>query len=108
MTSEKNKWSLVKKDMRFDPAVQMELPQTHIVNLQDEDVSLEMNLRLEKVFQRIDPLADFNPLVRFLIRTFKAKPSITSFHSTGSGKLTLSGQEKAITCTAVHELVNNT
>jgi hypothetical protein len=108
MTSETNKWSLIKTDMRFDPAVQMELPQTHLVNLQDEDVSLEMDLRLEKVFQKIDPLSDFNPLVRFLIRTFKAKPSITSLHSTGSGKLTLSGQEKDITCTAVHELVRNT
>ncbi len=108
MTSETNKWSLIKTDMRFDPTAQMELPQTHLVNLQDEDLSLEMDLRLEKVFQKIDPLSDFNPLVRFLIRTFKAKPSITSFYSIGSGKLTLPGQEKAITCTAVHELVRNT
>ena len=107
LTSETKKWSMTKTDMRFDPVAQMELPQTHLVKLQDEDLSLEMNLRLEKVFQKIDPLADFNPLVRFLIRTFKAKPSITSLYSTGPGKLTLSGQEKAITCTAVHELVRN-
>ena len=107
LTSETKKWSMTKTDMRFDPVAQMELPQTHLVKLQDEDLSLEMNLRLEKVFQKIDPLADFNPLIRFLIRTFKAKPSITSLYSTGPGKLTLSGQEKAITCTAVHELVRN-
>jgi len=107
MTSETKKWSLTKADIRFDPMAQMELPHTHLVKLQDEDLSLEMDLRLEKVFQKIDPLADFNPLVRFLIRTFKAKPSITSLYSTGPGKLTLSGQEKAITCTAVHELVRN-
>jgi hypothetical protein len=66
-----------------------------------------MDLHLDKVFQKIDPLADFNPLVRFLIRTFKGKPSITSFFSVGSGKLNLSGRESALTCTAVHELVRN-
>jgi len=107
LTSENNKWSLTKKDIKFDPVAQMELPHTHFVKLQDEDVSLEMNLQLEKVFQRIDPLADFNPLVRFLIRTFKAKPSITSFYSIGAGKLNLSGRENALTCTAIHELVRN-
>jgi hypothetical protein len=45
--------------------------------------------------------------MRFLIRTFKAKPIITSFFSVGSGKLSYSGQKKTITCTAVHELVKN-
>ena len=107
MTSETKKWSLTKADMRFDPVAQMELPQTHLVKLQDEDLSLEMNLRLEKVFQKIDPLADFNPLVRFLIRTFKAKPSIISLYSVGPGTLNLAGRENALTCTAVHELVRN-
>jgi len=107
MTSETKKWSLTKADMRFDPVAQMELPRTHLVKLQDEDLSLEMNLRLEKVFQKIDPLADFNPLVRFLIRTFKAKPSIISLYSVGPGTLNLAGRENALTCTAVHELVRN-
>ncbi len=107
MTSETKKWSMTKTDMRFDPVAQMELPRTHLVKLQDEDLSLEMNLRLEKAFQKIDPLADFNPLVRFLIRTFKAKPSITSLYSIGPGTLNLAGQENALTCTAVHELVRN-
>ena len=107
MTSETNKWSLTKTDIKFDPVAQMELPQTHLVKLKDEDLSLEMDLRLEKIFQKIDPLADFNPLVRFLIRTFKAKPSIISLYSVGKGKLNLAGREKALTCTAVHELVRN-
>ena len=107
MTSETKKWSLTKTDMRFDPVAQMELPQTHLVKLQDEDLSLDMDLRLEKVFQKIDPLADFNPLVRFLIRTFKAKPSIISLYSVGPGTLNLAGRENALTCTAVHELVRN-
>lgn len=105
MTSETNKWSLTKTDMRFDPVAQMELPQTHLVKLQDEDLSLEMELRLEKIFQKIDPLADFNPVVRFLIRTFKAKPSIISLYSVGSGTLDLAGRENALTCTAVHEFI---
>jgi hypothetical protein len=107
LTSETNKWGLTKADIKFDPLAQMEIPHTHVVKLQDEDLSLEIDLRLEKVFQKIDPLADFNPLVRFLVRTFKAKPSITSFHSVGAGTLNLAGQEKALTCTAVHELVRN-
>jgi len=107
MTSETNKWSLTKTDIKFDPVAQMELPQTHLVKLKDEDLSLEMDLRLEKIFQKIDPLADFNPLVRFLIRTFKAKPSIISLYSVGSGTLNLAGRENALTCTAIHELVRN-
>jgi hypothetical protein len=107
LTSETNKWILTKTDIKLDPVAHMELPHTHLVKLQDEDVSLEMNLRLEKVFQKIDPLADFNPLTRFLIRTFKAKPSITSFYSVGAGNLNLSGRENALTCTAIHELVRN-
>ncbi|MCK4361785.1 MAG: hypothetical protein KAW13_00720 [Dehalococcoidia bacterium] len=107
MTSETNKWSLSKTDIKFDPVAQMELPQTHLVKLKDEDLSLEMDLQLEKIFQKIDPLADFNPLVRFLIRTFKAKPSIISLYSVGSGTLNLAGRENALTCKAVHELVRN-
>ena len=108
LTTETNKWNLTKTDIKFDPAALMEIPHTHVVKLEDENLSLEMNLRLEKVFQRIDPLADFNPLVRFLIRTFKAKPSITSLYSIGEGKLNLSGHENTLTCTAIHELVRNT
>ena len=107
MTSETNKWSLTKTDIKFDPVAQMELPQTHRVKLQDKDLSLELNLQLENVFQKVDLLADFNPLVRFLIRTFKAKPITMAFLSVGTGKLNLSGQENALTCTAIHELVRN-
>jgi hypothetical protein len=107
MTSETNKWSLTKTDIKFDPVAQMELPQTHSVKLQDEDLSLEINLRLENVFQKVDLLADFNPLARFLIRTFKAKPMAMAFLSVGTGKLNLAGRENALTCTAIHEFVRN-
>ncbi len=107
LTTESKKWSLTKTDVKYDPDTQTECPQTHIVKAQDEDLLLEMNLHLEKVFQKIDPLADFNPLVRFLIRTFKGKPAITSFFSLGSGRLNFSGRENTLTCTAVHELVRN-
>jgi hypothetical protein len=108
LTSETKKWNLTKTDITFDPMAQMELAHTHVVKIKDEDLFLEMKLRLEKVFQKIDPLADFNPVVRFLIRTFKAKPSITSLYSIGEGKLNLSGHEHTLMCTAIHELVRNT
>ena len=107
VTNESSKWSLDKADIKLDPDTKLALPRKHLVRAQDGDLSLELNLRLEKVFQRIDLLADFNPVVRWLIRTFKAKPSITSYFSTGSGKLSLAGRHSALTCNAVHELVRN-
>ena len=78
-----------------------------VVNKNDLGVSLEINLELQRTFQRIDLLADFNPLLRFLIRTFKAKPTITSFFSLGLGKMEIDGQQKSLNCTAIHELVKN-
>jgi hypothetical protein len=108
LTTESNKWSLDKTDMKRDRITKLAIPERHMVNAHDRDLSLELNLHLEKVFQRIDLLADYNPLVRWLIRTFIAKPTATSYYSTGSGKLNLGGQQMALTCTAVHELVRNT
>lgn len=108
LTTESKKWSLAKTDIKYDPYAQMELPRTYLVEVQDEDLLLEMNLHLERVFQKIDLLAEFNPIVRWFIRTFKAKPTITSFYSTGCGKLNFAGKENALTCSAVHELVRNT
>lgn len=107
LTTESLKWSLTKADMKFDPETRTERPETHRVVAEDGDLSLEMDLHLERVFQKIDPLADFNPVARFLMRTFKGKPSITSFFSRGSGKLNLPGSQNALTCAAVHELVRN-
>jgi len=108
LTNESSKWSLDKADIKLDPHTKLALPEKHLVKAQDQDLSLELNLDLEKVFQRIDLLADFNPVVRWLIRTFKAKPTITSYFSTGSGRLNLGGRQIALTCTAIHELVRNT
>jgi hypothetical protein len=108
LTNESSKWSLDKADIKLDPYTKLALPEKHLVKAQDQDLSLELNLHLEKVFQRIDLLADYNPVVRWLIRTFKAKPTITSYFSTGSGNFSFSGRQIALTCTAVHELVRNT
>ena len=107
VTNESSKWSLDKADIKLDPGTKLALPGKHLVKAQDADLSLELNLHLEKVFQRIDLLADYNPVARWLIRTFMAKPSITSYFSTGSGKFSLAGRQSALTCTAVHELVRN-
>ena len=107
LTNESSKWSLDKADIKLDPHTKLALPEKHLVKAQDQDLSLELNLHLEKVFQRIDLLADYNPIVRWLIRTFKAKPSVTSYFSTGSGRLNFGGRQIALTCTAVHELVRN-
>jgi hypothetical protein len=108
LTNESSKWSLDKADIKLDPHTKLALPEKHLVKAHDQDLSLELNLDLEKVFQRIDLLADFNPVVRWLIRTFKAKPTITSYFSTGSGRLNLGRRQIALTCTAIHELVRNT
>ena len=107
LTTVSSNWSLSKTGGRLDPDTKVEFPQRHLLKAEGDDIALEIDLKLEKVFQKIDPLADFNPVLRWLIRTFKAKPSITSFFSTGSGKLKLSGQENVLTCEAVHELVKN-
>jgi hypothetical protein len=108
LTTESDKWGLDKTDMKRDPITKLAIPERHIVNARDQDLSLELNLHLQRVFQRIDLLADYNPIVRWLIRTFIAKPTATSYYSTGSGKLNFGGQQSALTCTAVHELVRNT
>ena len=107
LTTEPDKWSLDKSGSRLDAVTGKHLPETHRLVLRDDEPSLEVDLRLQQVFQRIDPLADFNPLVRWFVRTFKGKPAITSYHSVGTGQLTLSGQSHELSCSAVHELVTN-
>ena len=107
LTTESTKWSLNKTGRSIDPDTKMELPQIHRIIVSDDDLSLEMDLHLQRVFQRIDPLADLNPLVRWLIRTFKGKPAITSYHSVGTGQFNLAGQPYALNCKAVHEFVTN-
>ena len=107
LSMEDAKWSLTKRDSKFDPHTRLTCPQTTVLTARDGDFSLDMDLRLEKAFQKIDLLADFDPLPRFLIRTFVADPFIVSFLSSGSGKLALSGREHALSCTAIHEHVNN-
>ncbi len=108
ITNESSKWSLDKADIRRDPITKLAIPERHTIKARDQDLSLEVNLHLEKVFQRIDLLADYNPIVRWLMRTFIAKPTAVSYFSTGSGKFDFSGRQSALTCTAVHELVRNT
>jgi hypothetical protein len=107
MTTASGSWDLVKKYLKLDTETGVMIPGVHLLRAHDKDLSLEVDLRLEKIFQRIDPLVDFNPLVRWFIRTFRAKPSITSFFSTGPGKFSFAGQGKALACTAVHEFVSN-
>jgi hypothetical protein len=107
LTSETKKWSLDKTGNILDPVTGAEIPEIHHVKLHDDDPSLEIDLKLERVFQRIDPLANYNSLLQWLIRTFKGKPAVTSYHSTGTGKIGLSGQEYTLNCSAVHELVRN-
>jgi hypothetical protein len=107
MTTEPAKWSLSKAGTRVDPLAKAEIPETHRLVVSDDDLSLEIDLQLERVFQRIDPLSDLNPVLRWLIRTFKGKPAITSYHSVGTGQLALGGRSRALNCTAVHEYVTN-
>lgn len=107
LTTERAKWSLDKSDLRPDPETGLKIPWKNTLKARDDALSLEVNLELKQVFQRIDLLADFNPVLRFLIRTFKAKPTITSFFSTGSGRMDLEGHEHSLECRAVHELVKN-
>jgi hypothetical protein len=107
LTTAKDKWSLAKTDIRPDPITGVGVPHKNTIRIDDKGLSLEINLELQRTFQRIDLLADFNPLVRFAIRTFKARPTITSLFSVGSGKLSYSGEQKTMSCRAVHELVKN-
>ena len=107
LTTARQKWNLAKSDISPDPVTGVGIAHRNHIRIQDDGFSLEIDLQLQKVFQRIDLLADFNPLMRFLIRTFKAKPTITSFFSVGSGKLLYSGQQRTMSCRAVHELVKN-
>ncbi len=107
LTTDSRKWSLAKSDMKPDADTGKEIPWKNVLRVEDEGLSLEMTLELQRAFQRIDLLADFNPLLRLLIRTFKAKPTVTSFFSLGLGKMELEGQQKSLNCTAIHELVKN-
>lgn len=107
VTGEAGKWNLIKADTGFNYDAGIELPDINRVELDDGDLRLELDLHLERVFQKIDPLTDFNPLTRFLLRTFKGRPSIISLFSRGSGQLNIAGSQNALTCTAVHELVRN-
>jgi len=107
LTTEKTKWSLAKSDISLDPVNRVGVAHRNVLRANDEGLSLEVELDLQRVFQRIDLLADFNPVIRFLVRTFKAKPTITSFFSRGSGRLSCNGRQKTLNCRAVHELVKN-
>lgn len=107
LTTEANKWSLSKSDLRTDPQTGLKIPFQNRLEAHDDRISMEINLELKEIFQRIDLLANFNPLVRLLIRTFKAKPTITSFFSTGKGTMGLDGRSTSLECRAVHELVKN-
>ncbi|MBM3156465.1 MAG: hypothetical protein FJ004_04185 [Chloroflexi bacterium] len=107
LSTETAKWNLTKGDISLDPETRIGIPRIHLLNAHADGLSLRLNLQLKSVFQKIDLLADFNPIARFLISTFKAKPTITSFYSTGSGELNIEGRHHALNCTAVHEFVNN-
>ena len=107
LSTETARWNLTKGDISLDPETKTGIPRIHLLNVHDDGFSIQLNLQLKSVFQKIDLLADFNPLARFLIRTFKAKPTITSFFSTGYGELNIKGQPYALNCTAIHEFVNN-
>ena len=107
LTNETEKWSLTKGEGIYDPVMRVELPGTHRITAADDDLSLEMELHLRRVFQRIDPLTDLNPVVRWLIRTFKGKPALTSYHSSGNGSIGLQGQRYPLNCSAVHEYLTN-
>lgn len=107
LTTEPKKWTLTKSDVKYDQRRRMERPQRYRLKAQDEDFFLDIDLRVEKVFQEIDLIADYNPLVRLFTRTFVADPFAISLLSVGSGRLDFSGQQNALTCTAIHEFVNN-
>ena len=107
LTTEAARWNLTTGDISLDPETKTDIPLIHLLNAHENGLSLQLNLQLKSVFQKIDLLADFNPIARFLIRTFKAKPTVTSFFSTGSGELNLTGKQHLLNCTAIHEFVNN-
>jgi hypothetical protein len=107
LTMEPAIWGITKSDVKFDPHTRLNCPQTTVLRARDSDFSLDIDLRLQKAFQKIDLLADFDPIPRFLIRAFLADPFAVSFLSKGSGKLALSGREHALACTAIHERVNS-
>ncbi len=107
LTTELQRWHLTKGDISLDSEIKAGIPRIHLLNAHGDGFSLRLNLQLKSVFQKIDLLADFNPVVRFFIRTFKAKPAIASLFSTGSGELNIDGRRHALNCTAIHEFVNN-
>jgi hypothetical protein len=107
LTTEPKKWALTKSDVKHDQHRRMERPERYQLKAQDEDFFLDIDLRVEKVFQEIDLIADYHPLVRFFTRTFVADPFTISLLSVGSGRFGFSGQKNALTCTAIHEFVNN-
>ena len=107
LTTEPKKWSLTKRDVKFDPHFRIERPEIYLLRAQDEELFLELNLTVERVFQEIDLIADYSPLVRLFTRTFVADPFAISLLSVGSGRFDFSGRQNALTCTAIHEFVNN-
>lgn len=107
LTTEPKKWSLTKRDVKFDPYLRIERPETYLLRARDEELLLEIDLSVEKVFQQIDLIADYNPIVRLFTRTFVADPFAISSLSVGSGRFDFSGQQNALVCTAIHEFVNN-
>ena len=107
LTTEGTKWGLNKSELKTDSETGLRIPQKTTLEAHDDALSLEVNLELKQIFQRIDLLENFNPVLRFLIRTFKAKPSIISFFSTGKGSIDLDGRSRPLDCRAVHELVKN-
>lgn len=107
LSTETSRWNLTKGDISLDPETKTGIPRINLLKAHDDGLSLQLTLQLKSVFQKIDLLADFNPIVGFLIRTLKANPTITSFYSTGSGELNIAGKPHTINCTALHEFVNN-
>ncbi|MBE0479610.1 MAG: hypothetical protein IBX68_01375 [Dehalococcoidia bacterium] len=107
LTGEGNRWTFEKKGARFDGGTARDYADTCLIRVNEGDFSFSLELKLERVFQRLDLLADFNPVLRFLIKTFKAKPTITSFFSRGTGSLELGKTTRQLSVSAVHEFLTN-
>lgn len=106
MTTDASKWGLEKSGYEVFPEVSERLPRRLLLKADDDGFSLSADLTLQRTFQRIDLLADFNPLARFLVR-LRANPRIVSCCSSGPGILTSGGLSREIPLSAVHELVDN-
>ena len=106
-TTDPTKWTLTKGRAKFDPHTRTYCPPGCLLTARDENLSLDIDLHLDRAFQKIDLLADYNPIARFLVRTFMADPFAISFLSTGPGTIEVSGRRHDLNCTAIHEFVNN-